>query len=102
MYKVIVSTHSRPKAAGTDTVCPWKEMFCFNTQPPEGGWFMITVCLYGGLRVSTHSRPKAAGWSEAELKSSFGVSTHSRPKAAGASLKSLAPSGFAAPISLSS
>ena len=30
------------------------------------------------------------------------VSTLSRPKAAGASLKSLAPSGFAAPISLSS
>ena len=30
------------------------------------------------------------------------VSTHSRPKAAGASLKSLAPSGFAAPSSLSS
>ena len=30
------------------------------------------------------------------------VSTHSRPKAAGASLKSLVPSGFAAPISLSS
>ena len=30
------------------------------------------------------------------------VSTHSRPKAAGASLKSLAPSGFAALISLSS
>ena len=30
------------------------------------------------------------------------VSTRSRPKAAGASLKSLAPSGFAALISLSS
>ena len=30
------------------------------------------------------------------------VSTHSRPKAAGASLKSLAPSGFSAPISLNS
>ena len=30
------------------------------------------------------------------------VSTHSRPKAAGASLKSLAPSGLAAPISLNS
>ena len=30
------------------------------------------------------------------------VSTHSRPKAAGASLKSLALSGFTAPISLSS
>ena len=52
--------------------------------------------------VSTHSRPKAAGampWPAACIKA---VSTHSRPKAAGASLKSLAPSGFAAPISLGS
>ena len=32
----------------------------------------------------------------------YEVSTHSRLKAAGASLKSLAPSGFAAPISLNS
>ena len=52
----------------------------FNTQPPEGGW--------SGLR--TFPIP------------AYGVSTHSRPKAAGAFLKSLAPSGFAAPISLSS
>ena len=37
-----------------------------------------------------------------EVKKDKEVSTHSRPKAAGASLKSLAPSGFAAPISLSS
>ena len=53
--------------------------------------------------VSTHSRPKAAGSVEivAETREAV-VSTHSRPKAAGASLKSLAPSGFAAPISLSS
>ena len=52
---------------------------CFNTQPPEGGWS-------GGL---FHFGQQS-------------VSTHSRPKAAGASLKSLAPSGFAAPISLGS
>ena len=33
---------------------------CFNTQPPEGGWF--TACLRGNtVAVSTHSRPKAAG-----------------------------------------
>ena len=51
----------------------------FNTQPPEGGWFYGETIVEGFL-----------------------VSTHSRPKAAGASLKSLAPSGFAGPISLSS
>ena len=51
----------------------------FNTQPPEGGWRTAADKLFG-----EH------------------VSTHSRPKAAGASLKSLAPSGFAAPISLGS
>ena len=33
-----VSTHSRPKAAGTATRC-WQTLTaCFNTQPPEGGW----------------------------------------------------------------
>ena len=52
----------------------------FNTQPPEGGW----LCL--GCQRSLYRH----------------VSTHSRPKAAGASLKSLATSGFAALISLSS
>ena len=35
---VIVSTHSRLKAAGDD----WDKMraayTCFNTQPPKGGW----------------------------------------------------------------
>ena len=52
----------------------------FNTQPPEGGWFTAAGGLPFVIRVSTHSRPKAAG----------------------ASLKSLAPSGFSAPISLNS
>ena len=52
--------------------------------------------------VSTHSRPKAAGYTVEPPIQQVLVSTHSRPKAAGASLKSLAPSGFAAPISLSS
>ena len=52
--------------------------------------------------VSTHSRPKAAGGYSLLSGLGSSVSTHSRPKAAGASLKSLAPSGFAALISLSS
>ena len=33
----------------------------FNTQPPEGGWILQTLCRFGLDVVSTHSRPKAAG-----------------------------------------
>ena len=53
-------------------------------------------------KVSTHSRLKAAGYVLIEAASTMCVSTHSRLKAAGAPLKSLALSGFTAPISLSS
>ena len=44
---------------------------------------MITVCLYGGLRVSTHSRLKAAGKRQPQALAAHKVSTHSRLKAAG-------------------
>ena len=63
LSEVTVSTHSRPKAAGT-----------FITDSK------------GRLIVSTHSRPKAAGclkWSSNVLEY---VSTHSRPKAAGCAI----------------
>ena len=56
----LVSTHSRPKAAG---VPKFKNPF--------------TVV------VSTHSRPKAAGNSRSQGYVVYPVSTHSRPKAAG-------------------
>ena len=56
----IVSTHSRPKAAG------------------DHG--RDTVVFIG---VSTHSRPKAAGHVHAFAHICIRVSTHSRPKAAG-------------------
>ena len=96
-----VSTHSRPKAAGPSISTIRRRLYCFNTQPPEGGWFFIGLGRWHS-RVSTHSRPKAAGAFASSTMLPMVVSTHSRPKAAGASLKSLAPSGFAAPISLSS
>ena len=32
----------------------------FNTQPPEGGWGVLTA-IERLMAVSTHSRPKAAG-----------------------------------------
>ena len=57
----IVSTHSRPKAAG-------------KVIQEEAGWRV----------VSTHSRPKAAGTFILTGRFNIGrVSTHSRPKAAG-------------------
>ena len=77
-----------------------------HTQPPEGGWVVVTQernVLFG---VSTHSHPKAAGWPYmtfsapqkrfntqppeggwrhfCEFDTKGLVSTHSRPKAAGA------------------
>ena len=33
-----VSTHSRPKAAGSDASRAARADLSFNTQPPEGGW----------------------------------------------------------------
>ena len=56
----LVSTHSRPKAAGK--LC---KDWLFN------------------LYVSTHSRPKAAGHPMRRVENHQLVSTHSRPKAAG-------------------
>ena len=81
------------------------EMFCFNTQPPEGGWADVAAAYGRHVPVSTHSRLKAAGPAAIKrlkrlqrfntqppeggwggVKSSQGlssVSTHSRLKAAG-------------------
>ena len=54
----LVSTHSRPKAAGGRRHGR-VSYACFNTQPPEGGCFLLRLDDDGG-GVSTHSRPKAA------------------------------------------
>ena len=81
---VLVSTHSRPKAAGSILMLSSARTRCFNTQPPEGGWFgggrglpraggfntqppeggwaIIGTAPSGAVNVSTHSRPKAAGF----------------------------------------
>ena len=56
----LVSTHSRPKAAGT-----------------------VRFSVFTVSRVSTHSRPKAAGNDKIIPNLPIPVSTHSRPKVAG-------------------
>ena len=86
---VDVSTHSRPKAAGSikpvgrklyewfqhtaarrrlgALIWPERWTKCFNTQPPEGGWAKNGCYCRARKNVSTHSRPKAAG---AEMQAS--------------------------------
>ena len=67
---VIVSTHSRPKAAGNSRYYFNTTYFSFNTQPPEGGWYAGPEMTQEKLAVSTHSRPKAAG---APIPPAFGL-----------------------------
>ena len=64
----MVSTHSRPKAAGSNN--------CIET---------------ANSGVSTHSRPKAAGFDDIKIPQVTDVSTHSRPKAAGQQALFLVP-----------
>ena len=75
---------------------------CFNTQPPEGGWPVFVICHISSKKFQHTAARRRLALMDFASGNDISVSTHSRPKAAGASLKSLAPSGFAAPISLSS
>ena len=107
----MVSTHSRPKAAGSGGHLYGKVVDSFNTQPPEGGWpaFPTSVLPTWSFQhtaarrrlestspssmvpciVSTHSRPKAAGRVGSKDATKALVSTHSRPKAAGSNAFSI-------------
>ena len=56
---------------------------CFNSQPPEGGWDYLRLCV--SVRISFNSQPPEGGWDQADCRAIVVrvVSTHSRPKAAG-------------------
>ena len=90
-----VSTHSRPKAAGRvmrEFMTRLKFQHTAARRRLEAGFGQRVYCR----PVSTHSRPKAAGQVIAELLIPEEVSTHSRPKAAGVvkNLFSYLSSGF--------
>ena len=56
-------------------------LFCFNTQPPEGGWQAYLSCAY--LHTCFNTQPPEGGWSTIAASDVDGtVSTHSRLKAA--------------------
>ena len=91
-----VSTRSRPKAAGFSMNKCMNFYNSFNTQPPEGGWLLVKVVEYTETPFQHAAARRRLGAFISSLHCLGLVSTRSRPKAAGASLKSLAPSGFAA------
>ena len=80
---VMVSTHSRPKAADFAT-WPLSSIVSVSThsRPKAADKSMVIVVKKG--KVSTHSRPKAAAMCNSQYRHGGKVSTHSRPKAAGA------------------
>ena len=55
-----VSTHSRLKAAGSFIFAYIPFICCFNTQPPEGGWFPQNQC--GAERCGFNTQPPEGGW----------------------------------------
>ena len=101
-----VSTHSRPKAAGTKTVIQSLTRTGFNTQPPEGGWPWFKLAMHDDemfqhtaarrrlaaqpicqmmllMFQHTAARRRLAIHINPRVRFRL-VSTHSRPKAAGA------------------
>ena len=60
VLRAMVSTHSRPKAAGCgmDSQCPPDDGF--NTQPPEGGWSLLKDFKLSGHSFNT--QPPEGGW----------------------------------------
>ena len=127
LHLFVVSTHSRPKAAGcgqkpepkppmrfqhtaarrrlVSNISTATASACFNTQPPEGGWFILAgkiilywlfqhtaarrrlgglAVLFGILLVFQHTAARRRlDFRDGKVVVFGRVSTHSRPKAAG-------------------
>ena len=65
MIHKLVSTHSRPKAAGCTGRCNLDYLCSFNTQPPEGGWAFATITVFAAVCFNT--QPPEGGWVNASF-----------------------------------
>ena len=79
----VVSTHSRPKAAGSPAQYRWCDRRGFNTQPPEGGWAPVASSFISTRMFQHTAARRRLGVYDAVITGDYRVSTHSRPKAAG-------------------
>ena len=88
MISLMVSTHSRPKAAGRPDDKPDDKPDGFNTQPPEGGWLahLKTTSIFQTFQHTAARRRLARTFVGGRGQGT--VSTHSRPKAAGLAAES--------------
>ena len=100
----VVSTHSRPKAAGKTALYilmaflfqhtaarrrlePFlptyhKRVSCFNTQPPEGGWDMTS--LWEPKQIGFNTQPPEGGWLVNRVKTGLsGLSFNTQPPEGG-------------------
>ena len=82
-FRIFVSTHSRPKAAGRLCIISSVLSAVSTHSRPKAAGSKRAFSFSSSSRVSTHSRPKAAGLDKRRSNSKHDVSTHSRPKAAG-------------------
>ena len=57
---VEVSTHSRPKAAGAVAHRMHNVLRRFNSQPPEGGWNHLDIIK--PYQIGFNSQPPEGGW----------------------------------------
>ena len=82
LFRDVVSTHSRPKAAGRRAI---RRPIRIKFQHTAARRRLAANKQAAAARekVSTHSRPKAAGGHDDKTANHTEVSTHSRPKAAG-------------------
>ena len=87
----IVSTHSRPKAAGCVSYAGNTADVVFQHTAARRRLDCRLAARCRSLKVSTHSRPKAAGKVLIAIYISIKVSTHSRPKAAGTNRQPIRP-----------
>ena len=63
---MLVSTHSRLKAAGSQNTANMRFKIRFNTQPPEGGWLTGYMSLFHVQSFNT--QPPEGGWQDVELQ----------------------------------
>ena len=76
-----VSTHSRPKAAGTNFIA-WARAFVFQLTAARRRLVNMEARQKGAEAVSTRSRPKAAG-SMTKLPRAYSMSFNSQPPEGG-------------------
>ena len=99
---ILVSTHSRPKAAGHNGLRrnphhrfqhtaarrrlvriaqPPMQLESFNTQPPEGGWLAGTDKAFD--KISFNTQPPEGGWGESSRRTQRASCFNTQPPEGG-------------------